>query len=207
MNTRKSPIPLGSAAAICSGSAFLAFGLYQVHSLCAVTEGGGLGLNLLLEHWFAISPAVTNFLFNGFSYLLGLRTLGKEFLLRSGVAAASFSLSYALFERMPYFWPQLYDHPLLAAVLGAVFVGVGTGLCVRHNAAVCGDDALAMSLSRLTGLGIQWIYLISDLAVLTLSASYIPLPRLACSVLTVLLSGQIIGLFPRKSKFQSSTAP
>ena len=55
--------------------------------------------------------------------------------------------------------------------------------------------ALAMSLSRITGLGIQWVYLISDTTVLILSLSYIPLGRLWYSFITVFLSGQIIGLF------------
>jgi hypothetical protein len=64
---------------------------------------------------------------------------------------------------------------------------------VRASGAPCGDDALAMGLSRLTGFGIQWIYLASDLLVLGLSASYLPLPRLGWSLLTVVLSGQIIG--------------
>ena len=36
-----------AVAALCG--AFVAFGLYQVHSLSGVTEGGVLGLNLLLE--------------------------------------------------------------------------------------------------------------------------------------------------------------
>ena len=35
------------------GSAFLAFGLYNVHALSGVTEGGVLGLTLLLDHWFS----------------------------------------------------------------------------------------------------------------------------------------------------------
>ena len=40
------------------GSAILAFGLYNVHSISGVTEGGVLGLTLLLEHWFGISPSI-----------------------------------------------------------------------------------------------------------------------------------------------------
>ena len=39
------------------GSGVLAFGLYNVHSLSGVTEGGALGLTLLLQHWLGISPA------------------------------------------------------------------------------------------------------------------------------------------------------
>ena len=83
--------------------------------------------------------------------------------------------------------------PLAASLLGAVFVGVGAGLCVRIGGAPGGDDALAMSLSHVTHIKIQWIYLLSDFAVLVLSLSYIPLNRMVYSILTVLLSGQIIG--------------
>ena len=54
-------------------SAFLAFGLYHVHSLSGVTEGGVLGMTLLLDHWFGISPA-----FSGFVLLPGLEINGKR---------------------------------------------------------------------------------------------------------------------------------
>ena len=74
-----------------------------------------------------------------------------------------------------------------------LFIGIGAGLCVRAGGATCGDDALAMSLTHATKIPIQWIYLISDLTVLLLSLSYIPVYRIVCSLITVVLSGQIIG--------------
>ena len=42
------------------------------------------------------------------------------------------------------------------------------------------------------------MYLVEDLIVLTLSLSYIPLRRIAYSLLTVILSGQLIGLVAKK---------
>jgi len=181
-------------------SAVQAFGLYNVHALANVTEGGLLGLNLLLEHWFAISPAVTNFVVSAACYLLGWRLLGKTFIAYSAVAAAGFSIGYRVVEQFDPLWPQLYDMPFVAAIVGALFVGVTTGIVVRLGGAVCGDDALAMSISHLTGVRIQWVYLVSDLTVLGLSATYIPLERLAWSLLTVVLSGQIIGwMQPREA--------
>ena len=80
----------------------------------------------------------------------------------------------------------------------ALFIGVGVGLGVRMGGASGGDDALAMSIEKLTGIGIQWVYLVEDLIVLTLSLSYIPLRRIAYSLLTVILSGQLIGLVAKK---------
>ena len=178
-------------------SAFLAFGLYHVHALAGVTEGGVVGLNLLLEHWFRISPAITNFVANAICYLLGWKLLGRKFIIYSAVATVSFSAAYAVIEQFPPLWPQLVDFPLLAALIGAVFVGVGCGFCVKVGGAVSGDDALAMCISHTFRMNIQWAYLITDFTVLALSLTYIPISKIWYSLLTVLLSGQIIGLIQK----------
>ena len=87
------------------------------------------------------------------------------------------------------------------------FVGIGVGLSVRAGGAPGGDDALAMSMSVVTHWNIQWAYLITDLVVLGLSVSYIDLKRLACSLLTVLLSGQIIGFVQRFKSPEKKAVP
>ena len=175
------------------GAAIQAVGISSIHAWADVTEGGVLGATLLLEHWWSVSPAVSALALNALCYLLGWRTLGKEFLLYSALCGVGYSVSYALVEPFAPLWPELVASPLWSALAGAVFVGVGAGLCVRMGGAPGGDDALAMALSRLTGLGVQWIYLFTDALVLGLSVSYIPLGKLAYSLLTVVLSGQIIG--------------
>lgn len=189
------------------GSFILAFGLYNVHSISGVTEGGVLGATLLLEHWTGISPAVTGGIMNILCYVLGWKLLGKEFILYSALATAGFSGTYKICEQFPHLWPELAQMPLLAALTGALFVGVGAGLCVRIGGAPSGDDALAMSISHATGWKIQWVYLMTDLIVLVLSLSYIPVQRIGYSLFTVLLSGQLIGVIQRvyKKREKAST--
>lgn len=199
-------LKLKNCLSILLGSAILSFGLYNVHSISGVTEGGVLGLTLLLERWFGISPSVTGLILNGLCYLLGFKMLGKEFIAYSVVAGGGFSLFYAVFEQFPPLWPQLADMPLIAAVVGSLFVGIGVGLCVRANSAPTGDDSLALSLSHHFSIGIQWVYLASDLIVLLMSLTYIPLSRIAYSLLTVILSGQIIGLI-QKGSFKKLRQP
>ena len=182
------------------GSAILAFGLYNVHSISGVTEGGVLGLTLLLEHWFGISPSISGLVLNGACYVLGLTLLGKEFILYSIIAGGGFSLFYAIFERFPPLWPQIAQMPLAASVAGAAFVGVGVGLCIRANAAPTGDDSHALILSHHFKIGIQWVYLLGDLIVLALSLTYIPFSKIIYSLLTVVLSGQLIGLIQKAGK-------
>ncbi len=184
-------------------SAFQAFGMYHVHALADITEGGVLGATLLLEYWFHISPAITGAVMNALCYGLGWRLFGKDFLILSLLAAGGFSSGYALFELFPPLWPALVEYPLAAAALGALFIGIGAGLCVRAGGATCGDDALAMSITQLTKIPIQWVYLITDLTVLGLSCTYLPPKRIGYSLLTVTLSGQIIGWiqkYPQKNE-------
>ena len=190
-------LKLKNCIAALLGSAILAFGLYNVHSFSGVTEGGVLGLTLLLHNWFGISPSVSGLILNALCYFIGFKVLGKEFLAYSAVAALGFSGFYAIFELFPPLFPKIADFPLPAAIIGALFVGIGVGIAVKAGAAPTGDDALAMAMSDRLKIEIQWVYLISDLTVLALSLTYIPLNRIIYSLLTVFISGQIIGLIQK----------
>ena len=55
------------------------------------------------------------------------------------------------------------------------------------------DDALALVLSKNLHIDISRAYLFTDMTVLLLSLSYIPVSRILYSLFTVVLSGQIIG--------------
>lgn len=185
------------------GSTILAFGLYHVHSFSGVTEGGQLGLSLLLNHWFRISPAITTAVINTVCYWIGWKTLGKPFIAHSAVATAGFSLVYWVCQQFPPLFPDLANHPLAAALIGALFVGMGCGLCVRVGGAVCGDDGLVMSISQKWRIKIEYVYFFFDFTILALSLSYIPLRKIIYSLITVTLSSKLIGLvqrfqFPKK---------
>lgn len=180
-------------ALVLAGGLIQAAGICNIHAFSDVTEGGGLGLTLLIYHWTGISPAITSLALNAGCYLLGWRMLGKTFLAYSAVSVCFYALCYALLEPFAPLWPGLITSPLWCALLGAVFVGVGAGLSVLGGGAPAADDALAMSLNKRFGWSIQNIYLVSDLTVLLISLSYIPLGRIAYSLLTVVLSGQIVG--------------
>ena len=181
-----------------SGGAILAFGLYNIHEVANITEGGVLGLTLLLDYWFNISPAISNFILNLLCYFLGFKALGKKFIWYSLVSSAGTSIFYGIYEQFPPVWPGIVDHPLIASVLGACFVGVGVGLAMSAGGAPGGDDALSLAINRFTNIPIQKIYLFNDLIVLIFSLSYIPLIDIIYSLITVTLSGHIIGLITNK---------
>ena len=188
---------LGKCFLALAGSAILAFGLYNVHSFSNVTEGGVLGTTLLLHHWFGISPGISEFVIDILCYALGFKFLGKAFFKYAIVASASFACFYTLWERIGPALPDLSGQPLLAALLGGVFVGVGVGLVVRAGGASGGDDVLALLLNKFTKLTLSKSYFMTDAIVLALSLTYIPAGRIVFSFVTVTLSSFLIECIQR----------
>ena len=174
------------------GTAILSFGLFNVHSQSLITEGGVLGMTLLLQHWFDISPSISGIIMDFTCYFIGWRILGNSFLKNAVFASCCFSLCYRVWENVGYLIPNLSSHQLIAAVLGALFVGVGVGIVVKEGGASGGDDALALVISKLAKCRISKAYLATDLTVLCLSLSYIPFGKIFYSLITVTLSSFII---------------
>ena len=125
-------------------------------------------------------------------YLLAFKYLGGRFIKISAVSTLSVSLFYKVWELFPPMLPDLSAHPLAAALLGAVFVGVGVGIIVRQGGSSGGDDALALTISKVTRWRLARCYLFTDVVVLVLSLSYIPFRRIAFSLITVTLSSFLI---------------
>lgn len=174
------------------GAAIASFGLYNIHGPCGITEGGVLGSVLLLHHWLGLPASVATPLLDLSCYALALRVLGGSFIRWSVLSTAWVSLFFRLWETWPPVLPDLSGQPLLAAVLGALFVGLGVGLIVRQGGSSGGDDALALSMSKLSGVRVSLCYLATDLTVLLLSLSYIPVNRIAYSLVTVTISSWLI---------------
>lgn len=180
------------------GGAILAFGIYNIHSRCEISEGGVLGLSLLIFHWWNISPGISCFIMDVSAMLLGAFVLKSGFMKYSIIASASYSLWYRFFEALPPMLPYLGDMPAAAAIAGGLFVGVGAGLIVRHDCAAGGDDSLALVFHKLTGMKVSLFYVLSDFTVLMLSLSYIPFRKIGWSMLSVLISSAVIELLRPK---------
>ena len=174
------------------GAAIATFGIHNIHQRTGITEGGVIGAMLLVEHWLGFSPAYITPVLDVACYLLAFKYLGFSFIRTSVLSTACVSLFYKLWQQFPPMLPDLSDHPLAAAVLGGLFVGVGVGLIVRQGGSSGGEDALALVISKVTRWRLSFAYLFTDLTVLLLSLSYIPITRIAFSLVTVTLSSFLI---------------
>ena len=76
----KETFVLKTTVSIIIGTAITTFGLYNVHQQADITEGGILGLILLLNFWLGMSSSLLSPILDFLSYLMGFKYLGKEFL-------------------------------------------------------------------------------------------------------------------------------
>ena len=194
MNQRSYKRVLVKAAFIILGAAILSFGIHNIHERADITEGGVIGLMLLINQWFGISPAYVTPVVDLICYAFAFRLLGFSFIKWSVLATGSVSVFYKIWERLPYMLPDMSSLPLMAALLGGAFVGMGVGIIVRMGGSSGGDDALALSISHMTGWRLSRAYLLTDVTVLLLSLTYIPIGRIIFSLITVTVSSNLIDL-------------
>lgn len=183
---------LSKIAWIVLGAAICSFGIYNIHQQTGITEGGVLGMMLLVNHWFGFPPSVITPVLDITCYLLAYKYLGGRFIKISAISTLSVSLFFEIWELFPPLLPDLTPYPLACALLGGIFVGIGVGLIVRQGGSSGGDDALALTISKVTHWRLSRSYLFTDFLVLGLSLTYIPFERIAFSVITVMISSFLI---------------
>ncbi|MBS6507376.1 MAG: YitT family protein [Paraclostridium bifermentans] len=185
---------LKKVATIIIGATILAFGSYNFNYQNSVTEGGVLGLLLLIKNVFDISPSLTSLVIDLSLFALGTKFFGKKFLLYSILSTFTFSTMYNTFERIGFLVPNLEHNMLLASILAGIGVGIGVGLVVRGGGASGGDDVIALIGNKFTPLKVNHIYLISDGIVLFLSLVYLDFKQIVFSLIAVTISGKIISI-------------
>ncbi len=174
------------------GAIICTFGIHNIHQRTHITEGGVIGLMLFVEHWLKISPAYITPVLDIACYLLAFKFLGIQFIKISVISTMFVSGFYKVWELFPPMLPDLSAHPLAAAVLGGIFVGIGVGLIIRQGGSSGGDDALALTISNVFHWRLSRCYLFTDITVLLLSLTYIPVLRIVFSLITVTISSYLI---------------
>lgn len=188
------------------GAMICSFGIHNIHQRTNITEGGVIGLMLLIEHWLKITPAFITPVLDITCYWLAFRFLGGNFIKISFISTLFISGFYKVWELFPPMLPDLSAYPLAAAVLGGIFVGVGVGLIVRQGGSSGGDDALALTISHVSRWRLSRSYLFTDVVVLILSLTYIPVLRIVFSLITVTVSSHLIDWIKEYKNKKDGTA-
>jgi len=154
-----------NAILIAVGSAIFALAFNMFLQPNNANAGGVSGLGQLLTHLTGFgSVAIWSVILNVPLFLLGLRSIGREFFIGSLAGLAISSLFLELSMGLPV--PDV--EPLLGAIFGGVFLGAGLGLVFLAGASTGGSDIAARLLRpTLPDMPIGKIMLLIDVIIVT----------------------------------------
>lgn len=109
-----------------------------------IVGGGVSGISTILYHVMKIEPGLSTAVINGVLLLVGLKVLGKRFVVATLAGVGLLSVLVQLFSYLP----PITTNVALASVFGGVFYGVGIGLALAAGGSSGGTDILGRILQH-----------------------------------------------------------
>lgn len=130
--------------------------------------GGVSGIAIILNYFAALPVGALIIVLNVPVFLLGLKTMGKKYVLNSLAGMVVSSVFIDLFNRVLKL-PSATDNPILASIYGGVMLGVGLGIVFRGRASTGGSDIIGMILSKYTGMSLGYGIMVTDFVIISAS--------------------------------------
>lgn len=124
-----------------------------------IVGGGASGISTILFHTIGIGPGMSFFVLNILFLLVGLRVLGKQFILKTLVGIMLLSLFTQIFNYFPIYTNNL----ILSSVFGGTLYGIGIGIAFAAGASTGGTDIMGRIIqAKITSVPIGKMLLIVD---------------------------------------------
>ena len=151
-----------------------------------IAPGGISGISTVLSSVLPLSVGLLSFVLNVPLFLIGWRTVGWRFAVRSFIAMTLMSL---FIDLVPV--RDISGNVLLASVFGGVLLGVGLGLVVRAGATTGGTDMAAKMIhSRVAFLPIATILFMIDGLVVAVAALVFGIQAALWALISLFVSSQ-----------------
>jgi len=130
--------------------------------------GGVSGIAIILNYFANLPVGALIMVLNVPIFLLGLKTMGKKYVINSLAGMIVSSVLIDFFHQVVKI-PSATDNPVLASIYGGVMLGVGLGIVFRGRASTGGSDIVGMVLSKYTGMSLGYGIMITDFLVISAS--------------------------------------
>lgn len=146
-----------------------------------LAPGGVTGISTILASVFPLTVGTLSFMINVPLFLLGWRTVGWRFAVRSFIAMTLMSLFIDAIEIQ-----DVSGSVMLASIFGGVLMGIGLGLVVRAGATTGGTDMAAQMIHNLIGFAsVATVMLAIDAMVVIAAALVFGIPAGLWALMTI----------------------
>lgn len=126
------------------GIALTALAISQFTLPNKIVGGGVSGISTILYHTMQIGPGISTAVINAILLIVGLKVLGKRFVIATLAGVGLLSVLVQLFSYLP----PVTTNVALASVFGGVFYGVGIGFALAAGGSSGGTDILGRILQH-----------------------------------------------------------
>lgn len=146
-----------TVGALMAGTAINTF--FASHNL---VFGGVAGLAIVIEYLTGLKISTINLLINVPLFLLGVKFIGKQFLIRSIYTTAMLSVSLRFTESLRMLQTDL----IVSAVFGGILLGTGVAIVIKGGGSTGGSDMLALILHKNFGPPVSVFIFIIDTCII-----------------------------------------
>lgn len=180
--------PVKNFVLIVAGIASAAMGLKGFLLSSHFIDGGVTGVSMLLANLLGWPLAALIPVINLPFIVLGYRQIGGQFALKSAVAIAGLSLCLVM---VPF--PDVTPDPLLTAIFGGFFLGLGIGLAMRGGAVLDGTEIAALLISRSSNLlKVSDVILSLNVFIFSAAAFFLTIELALYSIITYFAASKMI---------------
>jgi uncharacterized membrane-anchored protein YitT (DUF2179 family) len=150
-------------------------------------DGGATGISLLVSALTGIPLYILIISINIPFIILGYKTLGRQFALKTTLAISGLALCVATVH-----FPNVTDDNLLVAIFGGFFLGAGIGLSVRGGAVIDGTEVLAIFLSKKLGTTLGDIIIVINVLIFSTAAYFLSIEIALYSMITYMAASKTL---------------
>lgn len=155
-----------------------------------IAPGGVSGISTVLAQFLPLSIGTLSFLINVPLFLMGWRSVGWRFALRSFIAMTLLSL---FIDILPV--ADLTGNIMLASVFGGVLMGIGLGMVVRAGATTGGTDMAAKMIHNVIGfVSIPVLLFAIDCCVVLVAAAVFGVEAALWAMIALYVSSQAMDM-------------
>lgn len=169
------------------GVAAASFGLESFLLPNDLLDGGVTGISLLLtfltEGRLSLFILVINIPF----LILGWVHIGRTFAIKSLISISL--LSFVIYQ---FSFPVITSDPLLVAVFGGFFLGIGIGFSIRGGAIIDGTEVLAIVLGKKTGFSVGELIMIFNVIIFSVAAYVLSIETALYSIITYFAASRTV---------------
>ena len=180
-----------------TGTLFVAIGVYFIKSAGLLT-GGAVGMAFLIYYATDWNYGLLLFLINAPFYYFGYRALGLAYTVKT---FACVTLLSVYIELLPGVLKLDVIHPMFAAVMGGLLIGMGILMLIRHEASLGGVTVMVIYLQKTRQWRAGWVQMAIDVLILIGGLWMLSPDHIGLSILGAIALNLVIAVNQRKGRY------